>query len=106
MNAGSEFAWKRYTGNRVAFGHDLAGDIRLLGKNRIAHIHIKDKNSHNQNVLIGTGLVNFQSVFEALCDIEYDGPNTFETQRGSDPIRTAKYNIEVINFFYCEALNR
>jgi len=94
------------TGNRVAFGHDLAADIRLLGKNRIAHVHIKDKNSQNLNVLLGTGLVNFQSVFEALRDIDYDGPYTFETQRGSDPIRTARYNIEVINFFYCEALNR
>jgi sugar phosphate isomerase/epimerase len=94
------------TGNRIAFGHDLAGDIRLLGKNRIAHVHIKDKNSQNKNVLLGTGLVNFQSVFEALFDINYEGTYTFETQRGSDPIRTALYNIEVINFFYGEALSR
>lgn len=94
------------TGNRVAFGHDLAGDIRLLGNNRIAHVHIKDKNSHNKNVLLGTGLVNFQSVFEALCDINYEGPFTFETHRGTDPIRTARYNIEVINFFYSEAKSR
>jgi len=86
------------TGNRVAFGHDLAGDIRLLG-DAIAHVHIKDKNSANTNVLLGTGLVNFENVFFALNDINYDGPYTFETTRGSDPINTAKYNMSLVSFF-------
>jgi sugar phosphate isomerase/epimerase len=86
------------TGNRVAFGHDLAGDIRLLGDS-IAHVHIKDKNSDNANVLLGTGLVNFESVFCALNDIDYSGPYTFETTRGSNPINTAKYNMNLVNFF-------
>lgn len=94
------------TGNRVAFGHDLPGDIRLLGRSRIAHVHIKDKNADNQNVLLGTGLVNFKTVFEALANIGYDGPYTFETQRGRDPVRTARYNIEVVSFFRHEALGR
>jgi len=86
------------TGNRVAFGHDLAGDIRLLG-NSIAHVHIKDKNSDNANVLLGTGLVNFESVFDALNDINYSGPYTFETTRGNNSINTAKYNMNLVNFF-------
>jgi L-ribulose-5-phosphate 3-epimerase len=86
------------TGNRIAFGHDLAGDIRLLG-NAIAHVHIKDKNSNNENVLLGTGLVNFESVFFALNDIGYSGPYTFETTRGSNPINTAKYNMNLVDFF-------
>lgn len=93
------------TGNRVAFGHDLPGDIRLLG-NRIAHVHIKDKNSQNQNVLLSTGLVNFENVFAALRDINYQGPYTFETQRGSDPLRTAIFNMNLVEFFYKEALDR
>jgi len=92
------------TGNRVAFGHDLSGDIRLLG-DRIAHVHIKDKNSDNVNVLLGTGLVNFESVFFALKDINYDGPYTFETTRGSNPINTAKYNMGLVNFFKANAEN-
>ncbi len=91
------------TGNRVAFGHDLPADIRLLGKDRIAHVHIKDKNAANQNVLLGTGLVNFQAVFEALADIGYEGPFTFETQRGKNPVRTARYNIDVVSYFHAEA---
>jgi len=90
------------TGNRVAFGHDLPGDIRALGS-RIAHVHIKDKNAANENVILGTGLVNFLRVFEALHDIGYDGPYTFETHRGSHPTRTASYNVEFVNFFHTEA---
>ena len=92
------------TGNRVAFGHDLSNDIRLLGDN-IAHIHIKDKNKDNENVLLGTGLVNFESVFYALHDINYDGPYTFETTRGSNPINTAKYNMNLVNFFKSNSKN-
>jgi sugar phosphate isomerase/epimerase len=94
------------TGNRIAFGHDLPADIRLLGKDRIAHVHIKDKNRANQNVLLGTGLVNFQTVFQALADIHYTGPFTFETQRGKDPIRTARYNMELVRFFHGETSTR
>jgi L-ribulose-5-phosphate 3-epimerase len=93
------------TGNRVAFGHDLAGDIRLLGS-RISHVHIKDKNANNENVIIGTGLVNFLNVFEALADIGYDGPYTFETNRGRDPLRTAAYNMNLVKFFHAEGFSR
>jgi sugar phosphate isomerase/epimerase len=92
------------TGNRIAFGHDLANDIRLLGK-RISHVHIKDKNKENENVILGTGLVNFKDVFEALASIEYEGPYTFETQRGKNPTRTATYNMELVNYFYSEGFS-
>jgi sugar phosphate isomerase/epimerase len=92
------------TGNRVAFGHDLPGDIRLLG-DRIAHVHIKDKNKDNENVLLGTGLVNFADVFQAIHDIGYGGPYTFETQRGTDPLRTAAHNMAFTTFFFEEGQN-
>jgi L-ribulose-5-phosphate 3-epimerase len=90
------------TGNRVAFGHDLASDIRLLG-NRISHVHIKDKNKADENVILGTGLVNFSKVFEALAAISYHGAYTFETNRGKNPLLTASYNINLVNFFHSEA---
>ena len=35
----------------------------------------------------------FKKVFEAFNDIDYRGPFTFETTRGSDPVNTAKYNL-------------
>lgn len=86
------------TGNRVAFGHDLPNDIRLL-KDHIAHVHIKDKNRKNENTLLGTGLVDFEQVFYALNEINYIGPFTFETVRGEDPIKTAIFNMQVVEFF-------
>ena len=93
------------TGNRAAFGYDLSGEIRLLG-NRISHIHIKDKNAANENVILGTGLVNFLQVFTALAEINYNGAYTFETCRGKDPVRTAKYNIELVKYFHAEGFSR
>ncbi|MCU0641444.1 MAG: sugar phosphate isomerase/epimerase [Candidatus Margulisbacteria bacterium] len=93
------------TGNRAAFGHDLPGDIKRLG-NRISHVHIKDKNAANENVILGTGLVDFLKVFAALAEIKYDGLYTFETQRGKDPLRTAKYNIALVQYFHAEAFSR
>ena len=89
------------TGNRIAFGHDIYADILLLGK-RIQHVHIKDKNGENENVLLGTGKVNFLRVFESLARIEYEGPYTFETQRGRFPLLTAKYNKDFVEFFVRE----
>lgn len=85
------------TGNRIAFEHDIYSDILLLGK-QIHHIHIKDKNDQNENVLLGTGKVNFYKVFESLSDIGFSGPYTFETARGKDPVRTAKYNLQFVNY--------
>jgi sugar phosphate isomerase/epimerase len=93
------------TGNRVAFGHDLAGDIRMLGK-KISHVHIKDKNKENENVILGTGLVNFLQVFKALADIKYEGAYTFETNRGKDPLRTARYNVGLVKYFHAEGFSR
>lgn len=92
------------TGNRVAFGHDLHHDIVLLG-NRIAHVHIKDKNAENENVVRGTGLVNFSSVFSALKKINFSKSYTFETNRGINAIRTARYNMALVNYFHEESFS-
>ncbi|NQV03467.1 MAG: sugar phosphate isomerase/epimerase [Bacteroidia bacterium] len=89
------------TGNRIAFGHDIYDDIRVLG-GHIAHVHIKDKNERNENVLLGTGKVNFKKTFEALSAVDYTGPYTFETYRGKDPLKTAEYNKFFIEFFIQE----
>ena len=93
------------TGNRIAFGHDLYQDIILLN-NHIEHIHIKDKNINNENVLLGLGLVNFLQVFKALNNINYNKSYTFETVRGSSPTNTCKHNISFINYFYNEAYEK
>ena len=92
------------TGNRVIDNPQLDEEIKLLG-DWITHVHIKDKNYNGENVLLGTGLVNFAKVFEALVEIRYEGPLVFETTRGTDPLVTASYHMEICNFFLHEARN-
>lgn len=93
------------TGNRVALGHDLSRDIRMLG-DRIAHVHLKDKTLANENVVLGTGTVNFAEVFRALADVTYDGLYSFETHRGEHPLRTAAYNVSFATHFHRDAFSR
>jgi L-ribulose-5-phosphate 3-epimerase len=91
------------TGNRViqADCSDLHGEILSLGK-YIKHVHVKDKNKYGENVILGTGLVDFRSVFSALNKINYDGPLNFETTRGSNPLKTAAFHMSLCNFFINE----
>ena len=91
------------TGNRIAFGHNIYSDIVLLGDN-IQHVHLKDKDMKNENVLIGTGSVNFYTVFESFLTIGYKGPYTFETNRGRNAVKTAKFQIDFADFYLKEAL--
>ena len=37
----------------------------------ISHVHIKDKNHYGDNVLLGSGLVDFSSIFDSLNKINY-----------------------------------
>ena len=53
-------------------------------KNEIRHIHLKDKNFKNKNVIFGKGEVKFQSIFQELKRINYKGSFTIESQRGND----------------------
>ena len=90
------------TGNRVAQGADLQSEILLLN-DWIKHFHIKDKNAYGENVILGRGLVDFKSVFDALRDIKYSGCFNFETTRGKDPKKTMKYHFYLTNFFMEES---
>lgn len=89
------------TGNRIAYGHSIYSDIILLG-DKVGHVHIKDKNSDDCNVLLGNGLVNFFEVFKALSEIKYSGSHTFETNRGKNPIKTANFNMNFCDYCYFE----
>ena len=89
------------TGNRIASGQDIYSDIILLG-DLINHVHIKDKDKTSANVLLGTGLVDFKRVFQSLSAINYTGNFTFETTRGLNPVKTARYNKMFVEFFAME----
>ena len=90
------------SGNRIVDGADLASEIVLLN-NWIKHFHIKDKNALGENVILGSGLVDFRSVFGALRDIDYRGCFNFETTRGQIPEKTMAYHYYLSNFFFEEA---
>jgi L-ribulose-5-phosphate 3-epimerase UlaE len=83
------------TGNRVKKGINQFKEILDL-KDKIIHIHIKDKNLLGNNVIIGRGIVNFKNIFFALKKINYKNNFTFETNRGLDPIKTMIQNIKFI----------
>ena len=65
-------------------------------KNKIIHVHLKDKDSKGNNVVLGNGIVNFKDVFFALKKINYKRNFCFETNRGADPIKTMLKNIKFI----------
>lgn len=84
------------TGNRSLLNSDPELDILQLGKKRLKHIHIKDKNANGTNVKLGTGLVKFKKIFKALKKIKYKGAFTFETTRLKNPIHTMRYNVKFL----------
>ncbi len=71
------------TGNRISLKNSLIEDIYKF-KNNIQYIHLKDKSIYNKNVIIGEGIVNFESIFKALKKIKYKGSFAIESQRGNN----------------------
>jgi L-ribulose-5-phosphate 3-epimerase len=64
-------------GNATEYGYDVPSEIRMLGKERICEIHLKDW----KTPLLGTasGAVDFPAAARACKDIEYDGWYVLET---------------------------
>ena len=90
------------TGNYNLYQFDIFRDIDLFG-NLIGHVHIKDRDTNGNNVLMGTGNVDFLKILTALHNISYRGKFTFETNRGLNAVNTAKHNISFFDFLYHEA---
>lgn len=83
------------TGNRINLKRDIYSDLKNLLKFTM-HIHLKDKNKEGKNVKLNTGLVNFRKIFYILKKDKYKKGFTFETTRGSNPIKMAKFNIDFL----------
>ncbi len=64
-------------GNSTAYGYDVPTELRLLGKDRICEIHLKDW----KTPMLGSpeGQVNFQNVAQAVKEIRYDKWFVLET---------------------------
>ena len=61
-------------------------------KDYINHIHVKDRNSLGDNVVLGTGLVNFKKFFELIKKENYNNTITLETFRKKNAIIQAVKN--------------
>jgi CMP-N,N'-diacetyllegionaminic acid synthase len=81
------------TGNLYAAG---ISPIEILEEKKLHsylyHVHIKDRDSKFNNVIPGSGCVDFVSIFSALFKIGYSGTVVMETDRGENPIDTAIMN--------------
>lgn len=61
-------------------GHDPAEEIRMIGRERICQVHVKDNPHH-----LGSGKVDFEPVAQALDDIGYEGWLVLETRIPEPP---------------------
>ena len=86
------------TGNRTWFGFDPGTEILELGP-LVRHVHIKDKDADGKNVMLGSGLVDFDSVFSSLKKINYGGPLVFETSRGDEDVQAGRENLAFVKRF-------
>jgi sugar phosphate isomerase/epimerase len=79
-------------GNATNMGHfNVPREIRLLGKERICQIHIKDK------VYLGQGEVDVKGCLEAIEDIEYTGFCVLETASPTgDRVADAAKNLKLL----------
>ncbi len=80
------------TGNRSTLKRNLYEDIKIFG-NDISHVHIKDKNENNTNVMLGKGIINFKKIFKSLNSINYSYNFTLETTRDNNFKKSAKLNF-------------
>ena len=92
------------TGNLYASGvssMDILSCPQLV--NKIWHVHIKDRDSDFNNVVLGEGNVNFNSILTHLVVNGYIGMVVTETSRGENPydiaIKNKKFLCDIISKF-------
>jgi len=92
------------TGNSAYFGNDISPDLEKLSK-LLVEVHIKDhKNtdtngipiSYYNSVKLGTGDVDFSSVFDTLLKINFTGTYILQMARGDNHIGVVKSSLEFL----------
>ena len=81
------------TGNLYAAGimaKDIVNEEKL--RNKIIHVHLKDRDENGINVVPGCGKVDFKQVLLGLYNMNYKGILVTETDRGENPLKTAIEN--------------
>ena len=80
------------TGNRYLKNKSFFNEIISFKKN-ILHIHLKDRDLRDKNVVLGTGKLNFKLFFINLKKINYSGSITIESSRGKNYLKSGKKNF-------------
>lgn len=73
------------TGNSAAEGYNPNDEFDAYGQ-YINHVHIKDRVLHGESVKLGTGAVNFKTIFNRLKDLNYAGTMTYQGVRAEENI--------------------
>ena len=83
------------TGNVFLIEKNIIRSFRKLNS-IINHIHVKDRNKLDENVILGSGLINFKSFFKLINLLNYKSDITLETNRGDDALLTAFANLNFL----------
>lgn len=76
------------TGNVVFGGRDPVEYLETIGPEKVGHVHIKDVDADGNDVAMGEGVVDYDTIFEILLDAGYNGivniehPDVETTRRG------------------------
>jgi L-ribulose-5-phosphate 3-epimerase len=85
------------SGNSASLGYKPVEEFAAIG-DRIGSVHIKDRILGGGTVPLGTGDVDFRSLFECLRKVQYSGDFTLQVARSEpgDEIAWAKRNLEFV----------
>lgn len=69
-------------GNSASLGYRPAEELGAYGS-RVTNVHVKDRKYGGPSVPLGEGCADFQSVFDQLDEVGYDGNYILQTARSS-----------------------
>ena len=106
---------KQTSVKKVGINWDIANSLATIetpdeffrnAKNYIINVHSKDykiiksdKGFFLKRCVIGSGIVNFTKVFEALSEIKYQGRFTLETCKGENALISAAENLAFVKMY-------
>ncbi len=92
----SKFTVNYDTGNSASLGYNVTEEFSAYG-NRITDIHIKDRKYEGGPVMLGEGNVDFESFFDALKNICYDGLIIMQAYRDDEGLEVFEKQLSFIN---------
>lgn len=87
------------TGNSVGNNFNLEKEFKLYGK-FINLIHIKDKNKKNKSVILGSGMCDFNKLFNSIDIINFEGNFIFETYKKKPLLENLRYQLNLFKKLY------